>query len=169
MPSVLFVCTANRFRSPLAAMAFSRRMKGESDFAEWEVGSAGTWTQPDFPALALTEKIARRLDLDLSRHVSRPITAELLLGYDLILVMESGHKEAIQNEFPASRNRIFLLSEVVHGLPYDILDPLGSGEEAFQEVADEIIKIITEGSDRICQLARRLYAARIENVHEQRM
>lgn len=49
MPSVLFACTANRFRSPIAAARFSHCLQNEVDVQDWRVGSAGTWAEPGLP------------------------------------------------------------------------------------------------------------------------
>ena len=55
MPTVLFVCTGNLHRSPLAA-AFLRRLLQESKLAGWQVESAGTWTVSEkrLPAEAIS-------------------------------------------------------------------------------------------------------------------
>ena len=53
----------------------------------------------------------------------------MLKESDVVLVMEEGQKEAIQNEFPFAQNKVHLLSEVVEGVAYDVPDPAGAGEE----------------------------------------
>ena len=49
MPKVLFVCTANRFRSPLAAAIFKRFLLESQETGRWRVSSAGTWTRSGLP------------------------------------------------------------------------------------------------------------------------
>jgi protein-tyrosine-phosphatase len=159
MPSVLFVCTANRFRSPLAS-AFFRKALGESVGMGWTIDSAGTWTSPGLPVLPEVLLIARKYGLDLARHRSKPVTQALLSAHDLILVMEAGHKEALEHEFPAaSSDRIHLLSQVVEGRVYDIPD-LFDSIESMMEVSGNLYELIQTGVGNICSLATRLQDVR---------
>jgi len=155
MPSVLFVCTANRFRSPLAAALFKKNLDMEETNGEWYVSSAGTWAEPGLPVVPIPAHALQELQLDLSDHRSTLVTAELLSQYDLILVMEAGHREALQNEFPNMHKRIHLLSEVVEHRHYNIPDALGS-EQEMAEVMAELNLLIQRGYQSIRTLAARL-------------
>ena len=110
MPAVLFVCTGNRYRSPIAAATFRSLINSTPMATRWEVSSAGTWTTPGLPAVPSAIAAARALGLDITDHISCLINTENLGHYDLVLVMETGHKEAIAYEFPLISDRIFLLS-----------------------------------------------------------
>jgi len=156
MPSVLFLCTANRFRSPLAAAIFRNKLNEDGQLASWQVGSAGTWTVPGLPAIPLALLAAQQLGLDLNAHASVPVNAQMLAEHDLILVMETGHKEALASEFPFVRKRVYLLSEVVDKVAYDIPDPEQSNEEA-GEIARELNDLIQRGYAQICLLAEALH------------
>ena len=158
MPSVLFVCTANRFRSPLAAAFFREAMRDYTG-SDWVVDSAGTWTSTGLPVLTEVSLIARKYGLDLSRHRSKPVTEPLLSAHDLVLVMEAGHKEALQTEFPSVGDRIFLLSQAAEGRIYDIPDLIDS-LESMMEVAENIRELIQTGLGNICGLAVRLQHVR---------
>ena len=158
MPSVLFICRANQFRSPLAAAFLLKQI--ESGGEEWSVGSAGTWTKPGQPAASVAITIANRLNLlGLDEHRTRQVGRELLDGYDLILTMETGQLEAIASEFQAVADRSRLLSEVVDGLPYDIPDPVGLLNDP-EEVASELQMLIEKGGHKILKLAETLHQAR---------
>jgi len=169
MPSVLFVCTANRFRSPLAAAIFGRALveeKNEPDSAwnrgdpgAWKVGSAGTWTLPGQAVLPAVLEAAKNFDLDLSDHRSVQVSAQLLSEYDLILVMQESQKEALQGEFPALHEHIYLLSHVVELGTYDIPDAFGSVQEVI-EVCSEMNELIRRGLRYICVLATALHNQR---------
>jgi protein-tyrosine-phosphatase len=159
MPSVLFVCTANRFRSPLASALF-RKTADESGSADlWTVDSAGTWASSGLPVLPAASRIARDYRLDLAGHLSKPVTRSLLASHDLILVMERGHKEALQIEFPESGDRVHLLSQAVEGREYDIPDLIAS-LESMMEVAEILSSLVRTGFGNICDLAIRLQANR---------
>ena len=153
MPSILFVCTANRFRSPLAAAFLIKSMGKSSGETGWRVESAGTWTEPGLPASAAAITIGEQLDLPgLKSHLTRQVSKELLDGYDLVLTMERGQLEAILSEFRDASGRTMLLSEVVDGLPYDIPDPIDLSNDP-GEVASELEALIDKGADKILKTA----------------
>jgi protein-tyrosine-phosphatase len=164
MPSVLFVCTADRFRSPFAAALFKHQLEQESDARGWSVGSAGTWADPNKVVIPPMKRIAGHLHLDLSAHKSRRISRELLGPYDLILVMESNQQEALLVEFPEIKDRLFLLSEVTVGRAYNIPDPHAQPGDTLQDVAAELQDLIDKGYKNIYDLALRLMATELHRL-----
>jgi len=154
MASILFVCTANRFRSPLAALYFAREVVRRGDDNQITVSSAGTWAMSGMPAMPKAVQLGEDFDLDLSFHRSRVITAEMLSRADLILVMEGGHKEAIVHEFPGTQGRVFLLTEAAGKSAVDVPDPYGEEQAPPGDVAREIIDLIDEAYEQIIALAR---------------
>jgi protein-tyrosine phosphatase len=150
MTALLFVCTANQFRSPIAAACFTRKMTELGWKNKWTVSSAGIWTTNGKPALPEAEEVARKLGLSLENHQSTVVTPALVSVTDLIMVMEKGHKEAMQNEFSVFRSRIFLLSEVADNSSYDIQDPISEGLDRCLEVGTQIFNLIDKGFYRIC-------------------
>lgn len=163
MPSVLFVCTANRFRSPLAAAIFRQALEKAGGTEAWEVESAGTWTIHSLPALPEVLLIARKYGVDLSGHRSKTVSQALLACFDLILVMASGHKEALQHEFPATRERVHLLSQAAEGRSYDIPDRIDS-LESMMEVGSNIYDLVQKGVREICALAMQKMTERREGT-----
>jgi protein-tyrosine-phosphatase len=156
MPSILFVCTANRFRSPVAALYFAREVVRRGDDKYITVSSAGTWATTGMPAMPKAVQLAKEYDLDLSYHRSRVVSDEILSRADLILVMEAGHKEAITHEFSYTNGRVFLLAEAVGKPPVDILDPYGEKQAPQKDVIEEIIELIDEGYEQIVDLAMKM-------------
>jgi len=71
---------------------------------------------------------------------------------DIILVMSAGYKEAIEFEFPESRGKTYLLSEMV-GQSHDIADPYGGPLVGYRRCAEELERLIEEGYSRILELA----------------
>jgi protein-tyrosine phosphatase len=153
MPSILFVCLANRYRSPIAAAFFSKNLEQAADRANWSVGSAGTWTEPGMHPDARALQDARDWGLDIKSHRSRQVNANILAQSNLVLVMEAGQKEALQIEFPQEREKIYLLSEAAEGVAYDIPDPFGPEGVTHQEIANELNGLIKRGFNNICVLA----------------
>jgi len=156
MPAVLFVCTANRFRSPLAAAAFQKKLRDEGMEENWQVGSAGTWAVPGLLPAREAVQAARHIGVLLDEHAAFLVNGALLSRYDLILVMEMGQKEALQIEFPEQGEKIFLLSEVADGMLYDIPDPALSEESSPQEIVNEICNLVWKGFQKICSQADHL-------------
>lgn len=152
MPSVLFVCTANLYRSPLAAALLKSELKDAPD-GKWVIDSAGTWTKNGTPIHSQTIEDALHFGLDVRAHKSKQVTAALLSKQDLILVMETGHKEALLIEFPDQSKKVYLLSEVVDGHPYDIPDPFSLEGKHDRDIAKELHRIITRGHKKIFALA----------------
>ena len=153
MPSILFVCTANQFRSPIAAACLSQSIARQDTAAKWSIESAGTWTTPGMPAPKIALQIANQLGLEgLERHLTRQVDQHLLNRFDLIIVMEAGHKEAISSEFPSSCKRLYLLSEIVDDFAYDIPDPVEPGINP-SDVGRELHMLLTRGKEKILHLA----------------
>jgi protein-tyrosine-phosphatase len=151
MNSILFVCTANRYRSPIAAACFKAELIKREQDRNWNVLSAGTWAMDGYPPMPAAILEGRQLGLNIQEHQSRGITADMLQESDLVVVMEQGHKEALQVEFRAYREKVVLLSEVAEGSSYDIADPVT--DQRSVDVGSQICRLIQAGFEKICTRA----------------
>ena len=151
MPKIVFVCTRNRFRSPLASAILKRELATRKIPGEWIVESAGSWVQDLLPPTPEAFIEAAKRSLDLSSHISQGIEALDLDSVDLLLVMEMGQKESILLDFPKLSGRTFLLSEL-SGPAFTIPDPYLT-KESFSEIALEIETLIKENFEEIINIA----------------
>ena len=155
MHSILFVCTANICRSPMAMGIMQSKVKHQDDL--WLIRSAGVWVMENQPAAANTIKFVREFGVDISNHQSKSINKEMIDRFNLILVMERNHKEALRSAFRNQGSKIFMLSEMI-GEKYEINDPIGGSLADFNATALEVDNILTEGFPKIEQLSKALIA-----------
>ena len=152
MTGILFVCTGNMYRSPLAAAFFRTRLNANGHI-DWMVDSAGTWTRPGQPVPPETLRAAARFGASVEGHLTQLVSADLLSRFDLVIVMEKGHKEALDQEFPFASHKTHMLSQVADHMVYDILDPMQS-EQKIDMLASDLNKVVERGYLTICKLAQ---------------
>ncbi len=152
--SVLFVCTANRCRSPMAEALLKRQAAQLGQAEDWQIQSAGTWTEPNLPVTSHSKVVMAQRGIDLGAHRSRLLTAELLHDAAVILVMTRNQQEALQTEFPEVAHKTHLLSQLI-GQSCDIEDPYGGPIDEYQLCASEMERILGIGYSRLVQMAGR--------------
>jgi protein-tyrosine-phosphatase len=153
MPHILFICTANICRSPVAEGILRQRLQAEG-LDDYTVSSAGTWAQLRRGAASTSIKLLAEQGIDIGEHRAREVTRGLLEDADLILCMESGHAEALRVEFPEAAERIFLLSEMSDS-KHNIKDPYGGPYLGYVKMVDEVSYLIDAGLPRIIGAAGR--------------
>lgn len=123
MAAVLFVCTANRIRSPLAEASL-RRALGDLPI---EVNSAGTRGTSQMGAIPEAVVAAERLGLELSHHASRALSEVDPREFDLVIGFELAHLAAVVVERGGVSERTFTLREIVR-LAEASGPPAGNGD-----------------------------------------
>jgi protein-tyrosine phosphatase len=129
---VLFVCTGNTCRSPMAAVALLHALGPDAERVE--VVSAGTAAWEGQPATGPSIEIADANGADLRGHRSRRLSPDLVRSADLVLVMERAHLAAVRS-LGADPTRSHVLSEwPAPGVPeLPVSDPFGASREAYEE------------------------------------
>jgi RpiB/LacA/LacB family sugar-phosphate isomerase len=138
MKTILFVCTGNVCRSPMAEGLFRHAVQGRGDY---RVLSAGLGALEGQPPSAHAVQAMKELGIDISGHRSRSLTADLVAQADYIFGMTHGHVEGILLLFPEAAEKTFLLREFddsVEGFDKDISDPIGGSYEVYVRCRDQI-------------------------------
>ena len=148
MPSILFVCTANLLRSPIAAATFKQHL-AEPARKKWRVESAGTWIEPGQAVPRQLGRLGAKLGVDLAGHVTRSVDELDLAGFDTIVTMEDGHSESLGAEFPHLRQRIHLLTELAGTFPSDIPDPAMKDEQGALTLLREMQALVIRVAARL--------------------
>ena len=138
MKRVLFVCTGNICRSPMAEGLFRHNVRGRSSFEVYSAGVGAMDGQPpsDYAVRALAE-----LGIDISHQRSNSLSAELVSKADYIFGMTHSHVDAITLLYPQAAEKTFLLREFDETLDFfekDISDPIGGSYEVYANCRDQI-------------------------------
>ena len=141
-PLILFVCSGNTCRSPMAevlARAILAQMHGTvPEKVEQELGiqflSAGTYANDFSPASPNARHAMNAVGLSLAQHISRPVTPALLEYADLIYAMTPAHCRQMTSIMPEISHKIFTLARTSGG----ISDPYGGSIEVYETCARQI-------------------------------
>jgi len=133
---LLFVCTGNICRSPMAEYLLRARLGPDS---RWRVASAGVSAPAGLPASEPAVAALREKGIDLRPHRSRALSRELIDDALLIVVMTAAHLAQIRMMNPGAVEKGFLLKlfDPAAG-GRDIEDPLGLSVEGYRLTRDEI-------------------------------
>jgi len=138
MKTILFVCTGNVCRSPMAEGLTRRALDGRPGF---QVRSAGVGAMDGQPPSANAIRVMKELGIDIAPLRSQLLTAELVREATMIFGMTRGHVDAILLLYPQAAEKTFLLREFDDTLePFekDIADPIGGSYEVYRNCRDQI-------------------------------
>ncbi len=133
---IMFVCSGNICRSPMAE-GILKAMISKTRFRHIvRVSSAGTLNLPPSPAHELAEKIADANEINIHKHVSRPINSKLVEQADLIICMAVNHIDYLRKVFPQHKEKFVLLKQWNKPVPLanpSIADPIGHDVDFFSD------------------------------------
>lgn len=151
-PTILFVCTGNLCRSPMASGLFRKRLEEEGLADAYEVRSAGVSAVEGSPASFNALRAMEEYGVDLGSHQAHLLTAEDVRRADVVVVMETYHREAIVGRLPEEGHKVHLLSELA-GESGDVEDVYGLDLDAYRDVARELKALLDASWREILRLA----------------
>lgn len=134
--NILFVCTGNICRSPMAAYLFAKR--AGPDF-HWQPSSAGLGAIDGLPASQAAVSVMRDQGVDLEPHLSRALTRDLVERAAIIVAMTAAQAAEVRRRYPSARDRVHLLGSFSAARPgLDIQDPVGCTRETYRRTLEDI-------------------------------
>ncbi len=141
--SIIFVCTGNTCRSPMAE-ALMKKLLSEENINDIDVFSRGISVFENSPASDNSIEACKKYDIDLSYHKSKLLSADEIKMASLILTMTSEHKQAIISFMPECKDKIFSIYEFAFGQNKNISDPFGATQDVYEKCLDEIAVCLNE-------------------------
>jgi protein-tyrosine-phosphatase len=137
LKNVLFVCTGNTCRSPMAEGLFRQAVAGREDF---QVSSAGVAASKGAPCNPETAALLKKRGAALGEFSSRPLSEAMLAAATHVFAMTQGHLQTLEARFPEYSDKYYLVCEFAEtassGMGTDVADPIGLGRRAYEEVAE---------------------------------
>jgi protein-tyrosine-phosphatase len=142
-PYVLVVCTANICRSPMAAGLLRHALAAQPEpLRSVEVISAGVSGRLGSAATDHSVTTMKRVGIDISGHVSRPLTQRLLDGALAVFCMTETHRSIIQATAQPPPAELHLFREFLDTDEKEIPDPYGGPLAVYEVARDEMVEAV---------------------------
>jgi protein-tyrosine phosphatase len=141
--TVLFVCSGNSCRSPMAKGIFDKLVKDDPrKIVDITSLSAGTSAINGQLPTENAQKAVLKYEADIKHHLSAQLTKERIKMADLILAMEQKHKDIILELYPRAKDKTYVITNYISKSTEGIIDPLGHSLEIYQATADKLHRLL---------------------------
>ncbi len=148
LKNILFVCTGNTCRSPLAE-GIAKKLFLQSKRKNYHVGSAGSAAVDGVPASSLAVEVANANAIDLTKHQARFLSRTLVGEADLIIALAASHRDTVGVIEPSALAYAYLLTDFCDDVEGDVMDPIGMGREVYEQSFALIAKCIERMQEKL--------------------
>lgn len=139
MKKVLFVCTGNTCRSPMAAALYNEYFAPADTYAD----SAGLFVLHPAGINHLSAQVLKtEYNIVARDHTAKQVSGELIEQADLAITMTRGQSAQLAARFPQHKQKIYSLGRLAGQQDLDIADPYGADKNVYRQTAEEIMKLL---------------------------
>lgn len=145
--NILFVCTGNTCRSPMAEVILQNLAPNFNVQSAGIYASEGQDMNPQAQEVLLNHQLA-------STHQSKQVTVDLMAWADYVFTMTATHKVMLEISFPEATEKVFTLKEFVkkdQDMSVDVVDPFGQSLDVYAATFAELTSLIEKACQKIIQ------------------